>query len=374
MSPGQNEQGKAKLFTAVLSSPKIKEDSKENMQSVNWFAKITSKSHFKTTTIKPFKKSGFLQSITKPDKDGMVTYTPKSPSLRHRKDIDYKSLDIYTGLPVDGLSFFKKQNAGRNDTGRITVRGKGGGMKKLVRIVDFKRYAPGKKMVIRIEKDPWRTGFLALLEEMDSPMNGEPKSQSYILATEGLKKGDIVTSYAQGLPKANDEIHENIFTTGNCFKIKDIPTGQEVCAISLNPNNGYQKLCRSAGSFAIVQNKGKIHNGIQYAQMKMKSGELRLVDMRCLAVIGRVSNSNHHNTVVGSAGRNRHLGRKPKVRGVAMNPVDHPHGGGERRGKGIDPQSRSGVLAKGGITRSKRKANWHIIKARPRGYEIRGKK
>ena len=317
-------------------------------------------------------RSSFLNTIRKPHK-GMVTYTPKTPGLRHRKDIDYEGLNIYTGKPVEELSTFKKQNAGRNNQGRITVRGKGGGIAKLVRDVNFKRYASDAQRVVRIEKDPWRSGFLALVENVNSKQDGS-FNQSYILATEGLKKDDVICSYYQGIPKSSDDIHRNIFTTGNCFKLKDIPAGKEVCAISLNPSDGYQKLCRSAGTFAIIQSKGHIHNGVSHAQLKMKSGEVRLIDMNCIAVVGRVSNSNHHNTVVGKAGRNRLLGKMPKVRGVAMNPVDHPHGGGERRGKGIIPQSRTGVLAKGGKTRNKRKPTWYIVKGRPRGYEVRGKK
>eukprot|EP00834_Sanchytrium_tribonematis_P000651 NODE_12_length_54577_cov_0.384100.p16 type:complete len:319 gc:universal NODE_12_length_54577_cov_0.384100:29078-30034(+) len=310
-------------------------------------------------------QSSFLKSISKP-KDGMVTYVPKTPGLRHRKDIDFKGLGVSTAKPkIEGLYFFKKQSAGRNSLGRITVRGKGGGMKKIVREVDFCRNEGEKMRILQLEKDPWRSGFLALIEPVES--KSEKLTKKYIIATDGMKAGGFVQSFQKGIPENVGDVHEDIFVNGNCFKLRDIPIGREISAISMKPEKKAQ-LCRSAGSFAILQSKSQNH-----AQLKLKSGEVRLLELDCHATIGRISNLNHHNVILGKAGRNRALGRKSKVRGVAMNPVDHPHGGGERRGKGIIPQSRTGVLAKGGRTRNTRKSKKMIVKERPRGFQLRNK-
>ena len=256
----------------------------------------------------------------------MVTYIPKTPGLRHRKDIDYKGLGIYTGDPVEELSSWKKQNAGRNNIGRITVKGRGGGMRKIIRKVDFCRTENSHKIIKRIEYDPWRSGFLALVQ--DKATTDDPAKLTYILATAGMKEGAIVSSYFQGVPKMEDGYQEDLFVDGNCFKLKDIPLGKEICAIGLHPQVPKNKaqLCRGAGTFGILQSKGKKHKDELYAQVKLKSGEVRLIHENCVATIGRISNSNHHNCVIGKAGRNRDLGRMPKVRGVAMNAVDHPHG------------------------------------------------
>jgi large subunit ribosomal protein L2 len=235
----------------------------------------------------------------------------------------------------------KRRTNGRNNYGRITCRHKGGGHKRKYRIIDFireKENIPAK--VASIEYDPNRSAFIALLNYVD----GEKR---YILAPQGLKVGATVQTS-----------EEPPFSIGCCMKLKDMPLGSVVHAIELIPGKG-AKLVRSAGlSAQLMARSGG------YATIRMPSGEVRLVNENCKASFGAVSNPEHSLRVEGKAGRNRWKGIRPTVRGVAMDPVDHPHGGGEGRSKGNIPQSPWAVFSKGFRTRSIKKSNKFIVKDR----------
>jgi len=235
-----------------------------------------------------------------------------------------------------------KRTGGRNNQGRITSRWRGGGHMRQYRIIDFKRNKlniPAK--VAAIEYDPNRTSNIALLQYKDG-------DKSYIIAPQGLKVGSEVMSGT----KAEIE-------TGNCLYLKDIPVGTLIHNIELYKGRG-AKLVRSAGSSAQIMTKED-----KYAHIKLPSGEIRLVPLECRAVIGQIGNIEHSSISLGKAGRSRHLGRNPRVRGVAMNPVDHPMGGGEGRSSGgRHPCSPWGKPAKGFKTRRKKKSNKFILKKR----------
>jgi large subunit ribosomal protein L2 len=232
----------------------------------------------------------------------------------------------------------KKSTGGRNNLGRITTRFRGGGNKRRLRAIDFKREKDGiPAKVTSIEYDPNRTANIALLTYAD----GEKR---YILAPMGLKVGATVINGPKAEPK-----------NGNCLLLKDIPAGLNIHNIEMQPGRG-AKLVRSAGQVAVLRARdGK------YAQVKLPSGEVRLINIECRATIGQVGNLDHSKIKLGKAGRKRYLGKRPHVRGVAMNPVDHPMGGGEGKASGGHPQSPWGQLAKGKKTRSKRKASTQFI-------------
>ncbi|MFG0325838.1 MAG: 50S ribosomal protein L2 [Phycisphaerales bacterium JB037] len=236
----------------------------------------------------------------------------------------------------------KPKKGGRNNTGRITVRGRGGGAKQKYRLVDFKRRdrdgIPGT--VVGIEYDPNRTCHIALIEYADGV-------KRYILAPVGLKDGQRV------LASSETAIEPKV---GASMPLKFIPTGMNVHCVELQPGKGGQ-ICRSAGSYARLLNKEG-----EYATLVMPSGELRRVHITCRATVGQVGNLDHQHRRLGKAGLNRHLGRRPKVRGVAMSHDAHPLGGGEGRSKGgRAPVSRSGVLSKGGGTRDRNKPSQQLI-------------
>ena len=250
--------------------------------------------------------------------------------------------DITSSKPEKSLVKVKKRSGGRNNDGRMTMRYVGGGHKKKYRVVDFKRDKFGIPATVKsIEYDPNRTARIALLHYVD----GEKR---YIIAPDNLNIGDKLTS-GKGVPP-------NI---GNCLFLSDIPLGTTIHNVELYPGKG-ASFARSAGaSVQIVAREGK------YATLKLPSGESRLVLLTCLATIGTVSNSEHGLQKSGKAGRSRWFGRRPRTRGVAMNPVDHPMGGGEGKASGGHPRSRNGVPAKGYKTRSKKKlSNKYIIKRR----------
>ena len=250
--------------------------------------------------------------------------------------------DITTSKPEKSLLEPKKRTGGRNNKGKMTSRHIGGGHKKRYRVIDFKRDKFDVPAEVKsIEYDPNRTAFIALLEYKD----GEKR---YIIAPNGLKIGQILMSG----PKATPEI-------GNALFLSDIPLGTVISNIEMSPNKG-AAIARSAGSFAqLMAREGK------FATIKLPSGETRLILVSCMAVIGVVSNSDHQLLVSGKAGRSRWLGRRPRTRPVAMNPVDHPMGGGEGRASGGHPRSRNGIPAKGYRTRSKTKfSNKFIIERR----------
>lgn len=267
-------------------------------------------------------------------------YKPITPGTRFRIGADFS--EITTNKPEKSLVTSIKKSGGRNHAGKMTMRYIGGGHKKAYRIIDFKRNkAEIPATVASIEYDPNRTAFIALLHYAD----GEKR---YIIAPEGLKAGQKVLSGENAAPEI-----------GNALPLKNIPLGSVIHNIELHPGQG-GTLARSAGSYAqLAARDGK------YAVIKMPSGETRMILLTCLATIGAVSNSDHQLERKGKAGRNRWVGKRPRVRGVAMNPVDHPMGGGEGRASGGHPRSRKGLLAKGYKTREKKKAsNRYIIERR----------
>ena len=250
--------------------------------------------------------------------------------------------DITTNKPEKSLLEPKKRTGGRNNKGKMTSRHIGGGHKKRYRIIDFKRDKFDIPAIVKsIEYDPNRTAFIALLEYKDS-------EKRYIIAPSGLKVGQSLMSGPKALPEI-----------GNALYLSDIPLGTIISNIEISPNKG-AAIARSAGSFAqLMAREGK------FATIKLPSGETRLILATCMAVIGVVSNSDHQLLVSGKAGRSRWLGRRPRTRPVAMNPVDHPMGGGEGRASGGHPRSRNGIPAKGYRTRTKTKfSNKFILERR----------
>ncbi len=235
-----------------------------------------------------------------------IKYNPTTPSRRHMSVTDYKAV-LTKSTPEKSLVVTKKKHAGRNSYGRITVRHRGGGNKIKYRIIDFKRADASANTVIGIEYDPNRTAFIALLEN-------EAGVRSYIIAPDGLNVGDVVYSGADADIKP-----------GNTLPIANIPVGTMINNIELYPGKGSQ-LVRAAGVFAQLIAK---ENGV--AQVRLPSGEVRIVRLDCKATIGQIGNTDHDTVKVGKAGKTRHKGIRPTVRGSVMNPCDHPHGGGEGR-------------------------------------------
>ncbi|MEC8517535.1 MAG: 50S ribosomal protein L2 [Verrucomicrobiota bacterium] len=271
----------------------------------------------------------------------LKTHKPTTPSRRHMILSDFA--EITKSSPERSLIKSKKRMAGRNSSGRISVRHRGGGHKRRYRIIDFKRDKFGiPAKVASIEYDPNRSSRLALLNYAD----GEKR---YIIAPAGLKVNSTVMSGPDAEP-----------VTGNALPLSKIPVGMAIHNIELVSGRGGQ-LVRSAGTSAVLMSKTD-----EYANVKMPSSEIRLIKINCMASIGRVGNVEHNNIVMGKAGRKRWLGVRPTVRGVAMNPVDHPMGGGEgRTSGGGHPQSPWGLLSKGKRTRNKHKqSNEFIIERR----------
>ena len=271
-----------------------------------------------------------------------LKYKPTTPARRHMSVPVYKDV-ITKDVPEKSLVVIKKKHAGRNSYGRITVRHRGGGNKVKYRIIDFKRLSTVPAEVIAIEYDPNRTAYIALLQNDEGV-------KSYIIAPEGLKVGDKVFSG----PDAD-------IKPGNALPLANIPVGTFINSIELYPGKGAQ-LVRSAGAFAQLMAK---ENGT--AQVRLPSGEVRIVRLECKATIGQVGNVEHETVKLGKAGKTRHKGIRPTVRGSVMNPCDHPHGGGE----GKSPVGRPGPVtpwgkpALGYKTRNKKaRTNKFIIKRR----------
>ena len=265
---------------------------------------------------------------------------PVTPAQRFRVVNGFDA--ITTDKPEKSLLVPKKRSGGRNNTGKMTVRHRGGGHKKKYRIIDFKRNKFDIAAEVKsIEYDPNRTAFIALVEYAD----GEKR---YIIAPHGLQVGQSVSSGESASPEV-----------GNTLPISNIPLGTIISCIELSPGAG-AVMARSAGAFAqLMARDGK------WATIKLPSGETRSIMTACTVTIGAVSNSDHQLLVSGKAGRSRWLGRRPRTRPVAMNPVDHPMGGGEGRASGGHPRSRNGIPAKGFRTRSKTKSsNKFIIERR----------
>lgn len=272
----------------------------------------------------------------------IVKTKPTSPGRRFVVKVVNK--DLHKGEPHKALVEKKSKNGGRNNNGRITVRHIGGGHKQRYRVVDFKRDKDViEAKVERIEYDPNRTANIALLLYKD----GERR---YIIAPKGLEAGDVVSSGASAPIK-----------TGNSLPIRNIPVGSQIHCIEMKPGKGAQ-IARSAG--AVVQLVAR--EGI-YATLRLRSGEMRKIHVDCKATIGEVGNSEHSLSSLGKAGATRWRGVRPTVRGVAMNPVDHPHGGGEgRTSGGRHPVSPWGVPTKGYKTRSNKRTDKMIVRGRNR--------
>jgi large subunit ribosomal protein L2 len=273
---------------------------------------------------------------------GLRRYDPITPGRRGATVSDFAELTP-GAKPPRHLLRTKKPTGGRNNQGIITCRHRGGGHKRKLRIIDFRRDKDGIPAVVNsIQYDPNRSARVALLHYAD----GEKR---FILAPEGLKVGDQVLS-GKDAPAA----------VGNCLPLANIPLGMEIHNIEMQPGRG-GALCRSAGARAVLAARDA-----DWAQINLPSGEIRRVPAACRATIGTVGNADHMGIVYGKAGRRRWLGRRPHVRGTAMNPIDHPHGGGEGRTKGgRHPVSPTGKSAKGGSTRKRRKAsNKAIIRRR----------
>ncbi len=267
----------------------------------------------------------------------LKNFRPITPSRRQMTVSDFS--EITASRPEKSLTVGKRSRGGRNTQGRITTRFRGGGAKRAFRHIDFNRDKDGVPCTVKtIEYDPNRSANIALLAYKD----GEKR---YILAPVGLKVGDVVMSADKAEIKP-----------GNAMKLKNIPVGVEIHSIEMAPGRG-AKLVRSAGQLAQIRSKEG-----EYAQVKLPSGEIRMLHVNCKATIGQVGNLEHMNIKLGKAGRKRYLGRRPHVRGVVMNPIDHPMGGGEGRSSGGGhPRSPWGKLAKGGKTRNRRKASKRFI-------------
>ena len=274
---------------------------------------------------------------------GIRRYNPTTPGRRQASVSDFAELT--PGVkPEKSLVRSKRKKGGRNNQGVITARHRGGGHKRNYRLIDFRRNKDGiPARVHSIQYDPNRSARIALLFYAD----GEKR---YILAPDGLKVGDTLQNGPDAPP-----------TVGNCLPLSAIPLGMSVHCIEMQPGRG-AALCRSAGVSATLAARDA-----DWAQITLPSGEIRRVGARCKATIGAVGNADHMNIVLGKAGRTRWLGRRPHVRGTAMNPIDHPHGGGEGRTKGgRHPVSPTGKLAKGGRTRKRHKASSRAIVRRRR--------
>ena len=269
-------------------------------------------------------------------------YKPTSAGRRGATVSDFADLTPQV-KPEKKLLRPLRKKGGRNNQGKITVRHRGGGHKRQYRVIDFRRDKDAiPARVVSIQYDPNRSARIALLNYVD----GEKR---YIIAPDGLKVGQKIESGVEAPP-----------VVGNCLPLAKIPLGMSVHSIELQPKQG-GVMCRSAGSSATL-----VAREADWAQLNLPSGEIRRVPSKCRATIGSVGNSDHMGLVLGKAGRKRWLGRRPHVRGTAMNPIDHPHGGGEGRTKGgRHPVSPTGKSAKGGSTRQKRKpSNAAIVRRR----------
>lgn len=307
------------------------------------------------------------------------TYKPRTPGVRHlRRPVNNH---LYMGRPHHPLTSPRRGHGigGRNVTGRVTVRHRGGGHKRRIREIDFDRMESGKWFVERIEHDPGRSAHIALISRPKNRHDGEhdlrylqhtrkpidgitrvrelPKDRQYkyIIAPQGMRAGERVESFRKGIPKKLlDELGSSADAgmiaaktawRGNCLPLYMIPTGTIVHNVGLHRGKEAQ-LCRSAGTFAMVVNKNDSADGSsRYVDVRLQSGEVRRIHRECCATVGIASNSNHNRVQLGKAGRKRWLGIRPTVRGVAMNAVDHPHGGGRGKSKGnVHPVSIWGQL------------------------------
>lgn len=274
----------------------------------------------------------------------LKTYRPLTKTLRYKQTLDFS--EITTDEPYKPLTVGRRERAGRNNRGVITMRRRGVGHKQLLRLVDFKRNRPGMTAVVdTIEYDPNRSANIALIRYVDG-------QRAYIIAADGLKVG---------MTLVNKE--DAVLEVGNILPLSRIPLNAYIHNIETKPGKGAQ-IARSAGTYAEIVAK---EENTGYVQVKLPSGEVRRILDNCKATIGKVGNADHIKVVSGSAGRSRWLGKRPKVRGVAMNPVDHPMGGGEgKTSGGGHPVSPWGKKAKGKKTRNNKRTDRYIVKHRPK--------
>ena len=270
----------------------------------------------------------------------LKTYNPTTPGRRGLVLVDRAGL--WKGKPEKSLTEGLRNKGGRNSNGRITARRRGGGHKRRYRIIDFKRLKHDvEATVLRLEYDPNRTAFIALIKYADGEL-------SYILAPQRLREGDKIIS--------GDTVD---IKPGNAMPMQNIPVGTIIHNVEMKVGKGGQ-IARSAGTYAQIIGKDQ-----GYAQLRLNSGELRMVRAECMATVGAVSNPDQQNIKLGKAGRKRWLGKRPSVRGVAMNPIDHPHGGGEgRTSGGRHPVTPWGKPTKGKRTRSNKKTDRLIMRSR----------
>ena len=267
-------------------------------------------------------------------------FKPTSPGQRQLVIVDRS--ELWKGPPVKALTAGKQSSGGRNNLGRITVRWRGGGHKRRYRVIDFKRAKRDMAAeVVRLEYDPNRSGFIALIKYQDGEL-------AYILAPQRIKAGDKVV--------AGERVDVK---PGNAMPMRNIPVGTIIHNIEMKPGKGGQ-IARSAGNYAQL-----VGRDAGYAVLRLSSGEVRMVRGECMATIGAVSNPDEQNIVISKAGRNRWLGKRPSVRGVAMNPIDHPHGGGEgRTSGGRHPVTPWGKGTKGTKTRHNKATDRYILRRR----------
>jgi large subunit ribosomal protein L2 len=270
----------------------------------------------------------------------LKTFKPTTPSQRHFVIVDRS--ELWKGDPIKALTEGLRGHGGRNNTGRITMRYRGGGHKRRYRLVDFKRTKLDMPATVeRLEYDPNRTAFIALLKYEDGEL-------AYILAPQRLKVGDSVV--------AGDRVDVK---PGNAMPMKNMPVGTIIHNVEMKPGKGGQ-MARAGGTYAQL-----VGRDAGYALLRLTSGEVRMVRAECMATVGAVSNPDQKNINIGKAGRNRWLGRKPAVRGVAMNPIDHPHGGGEgRTSGGRHPVTPWGKPTKGKKTRRNKSTDALIVRRR----------
>lgn len=270
----------------------------------------------------------------------LKVYKPTTPGRRNMTNMDFDA--ITTSKPVKSLITIRKQKSGRNNQGRITTRHRGGGARRFLRKVNFNLPEGTTAQVEHIEYDPSRSARIARIKDQNGALH-------YVLATSGMRQGQTITS-GEG----------SSIESGNRLKLSDIPTGSVIHAIEMVPGKGAQ-LVRGAGTSAQLMAKEG-----EYVQVKLPSGEVRLINAKCTASIGPIGNEQHQNAKIGKAGRSRRKGIRPTVRGVVMNAADHPHGGGDggRHGMGKDPRTPWGQKTLGYKTRRRKSSNKFIVRSR----------
>jgi len=336
-------------------------------------APVKSSKSSKSTTKSVASTTAAVQPRKANNNQGVRSYTPRTPGLRHlRRPINDH---LWKGKPFRKLTYAKigQAKGGRNNSGRITVRHRGGGARRRIRTIDYKRDNPGPHRVMRIEYDPNRSAHLALVKREET---GEI---SYIIAAEGMRQGDVVESFRAGIPKSlmktmGGSVDPGVLAAktafrGNCLPAHMVPLGTQVFNVGSTTGKG-AVFCRSAGTFAIVTSKDEVGKKVRDVTVRLQSGELRKIAPDACTTVGVASNPSHQFRQLGKAGRSRNLNIRPTVRGLAMNASDHPHGGGRGKSKGnVDPVSIWGKPAKGGYkTRRTKNINKRVVEARPRNH------